>query len=292
MPEDNKASTPRQTRLLSQTLLIGAIAGSLTTVVYIFLYFQTQAWQILVAALGVAAGTACLFPAWHQLRRHEIERTGYWILAAIVLACGVAEAVWVNNTLFALAGGLLLIILVGNLIRPQRWIIWIGIAIGYIAYIILVNYNQPLPRYDIAQVPLLNVFVPIALGLLLVLVIWQTVQGYFTTYTLRTKLMVSFLAVALIPLGLVAIVIANYSRQAALESANQLLRSGATKVADEIDDLITTNLKEIEAEAQLTALARYLANDQRIGSPEEEELADVLQALVKRDAGNIVSYAL
>jgi MFS family permease len=213
MPEENRVTTQsssestdaqRRIRTLDRILHVGLIIAALTVASYILLYFQTQAWQILAVAAGVAAGAACLLPARRQLKRNDLYGAGSWSLAAIVLAFGVGELFWINNTLFATVGALLLFLLVGSLVRPRHWGVWLAIALAYGGYIVAVNQFQLLPRYDIAQVQLLNAFIPIAIGVLVVTLLWLMARGY-VNYSLRTKLVVAFLIISLVSVGAVAL---------------------------------------------------------------------------------------
>ncbi len=116
----------------------------------------------------------------------------------------------------------------------------------------------------------------------------------FLGFTLRTKLIVAFLIVTLIPLGLLSYLNDRASRTALTNAANQALFAAASQTAANLDDFINTNLEAVSAEAQLPALAEYLGlpAEQRLGSAQEAEVVTILRAASRRDIVNISSYAL
>ena len=117
---------------------------------------------------------------------------------------------------------------------------------------------------------------------------------WFVTSTLRTKLLLAFLCVALIPLGLLAILNHRSTQTALADAANQSLFAAASQTAVRLDAFINANLNVIGAEAKLPALAEYLSlpPDERVGSEAEARVADILQTFTHRDQVFISSYAL
>ncbi|MBI4772509.1 MAG: GAF domain-containing protein [Chloroflexi bacterium] len=112
-------------------------------------------------------------------------------------------------------------------------------------------------------------------------------------YTLRTKLILAFLAVALVPLGLLAFLNDRAARASLTETANQALFAGASQTAANIDNFINNTLNTIHAEAQLPELSEYLdlPADQRPDSDLKKEVAALLQIMKNKDA-RIFTYSL
>ncbi|MFQ5611420.1 MAG: ATP-binding protein [Anaerolineae bacterium] len=115
-----------------------------------------------------------------------------------------------------------------------------------------------------------------------------------SNYSLRTKLILTFLAVALLPLALLVYQNDRITRETLENNANQMLRAAALQAAASLDTFIETNLQAVGAEAQLPALVEYLSlpSDRRAGSPEEAEVTAILRALSRKDPVYISSYAL
>ncbi len=113
-------------------------------------------------------------------------------------------------------------------------------------------------------------------------------------YTLRNKLIVSFLAVALIPLILLTFINKYTTQETLTKNANQALFAVASQTATSIDTLIASILDDVRVEAILPGLANYLSlpPEVRTGSPEEKVAGDTLRSLSRQDTVNILSYAL
>ena len=103
--------------------------------------------------------------------------------------------------------------------------------------------------------------------------------------TLRAKLIAAFVIVALVPLGLLAILNARTTQRALTEDANQALFAVASQTAASLDAFISANLNAIETEAQLPALVEYLSLPpaERPGSLEEGEVLALLRALSRKN---------
>ena len=111
--------------------------------------------------------------------------------------------------------------------------------------------------------------------------------------TLRAKLIAAFVIVALVPLGLLAILNARTTQRALTEDANQALFAVASQTAASLDAFISANLNAIETEAELPALVEYLSLPpaERPGSLEEGEVLALLRALSRKNS-HVSSYAL
>ncbi len=116
----------------------------------------------------------------------------------------------------------------------------------------------------------------------------------FGRYTLRAKLVIAFMAVALIPLSLLFYLDDRYTRVTLTDNANQALLAAASQTALRVDSFINNNLNAIGTEAQLPDFIKYLnlPPDRRKGSAEETEATSALYALSRKDQANISSYAL
>ncbi|WP_375473142.1 ATP-binding protein [uncultured Nostoc sp.] len=111
---------------------------------------------------------------------------------------------------------------------------------------------------------------------------------------IRTKLIASFLVVALIPLLLLAFVNKQTTEKALTDNARQALSAAANETANRIDAFIDGNLNAVRVEAILPGLAPYLSltPKQRDDSPEMRLATETLIRLSRKDMLNILSYAL
>ena len=112
--------------------------------------------------------------------------------------------------------------------------------------------------------------------------------------SIRTKLIVSFLLVALIPLLLLAFINKQTTQKALTDNARQALSAAANETAYRIDGFIDGNLNAVRVEAILPGLASYLGlpPERRNGSPQEMLATETLTRLSRKDMLNIISYAL
>ncbi|MEG4147392.1 SpoIIE family protein phosphatase [Microcoleus sp. Pol12B5] len=112
--------------------------------------------------------------------------------------------------------------------------------------------------------------------------------------SIRTKLIFSFLVVALIPLLLLAFINKQTTEKALTDNARQALSAAANETAYRIDGFIDGNLNAVRVEAILPGLAAYLGlpPERRNGSPQEMLATETLSRLSRKDMLNIISYAL
>jgi putative methionine-R-sulfoxide reductase with GAF domain len=127
-----------------------------------------------------------------------------------------------------------------------------------------------------------------------ILVIMIAIQVWRVGNTLRNKLIVAFLAVAIIPLIIISYITYNSSQTALTDDANQKLKSAASQVAIEMDEFISLNLQNIRAAGQYPAVVDYLLlpENQRKGSPEEARAITLLTAMSRQDPVFISSVAV
>ncbi|MEG4959347.1 ATP-binding protein [Microcoleus sp. K4-B3] len=112
--------------------------------------------------------------------------------------------------------------------------------------------------------------------------------------SIRTKLIVSFLMVALIPLLLLGYLNKQTTEKALTDNARQALSAAAQETVNRIDAFIDANLNAVRVEAILPGLSAYLGQtvEQRKNSPEMRLATETLIRLSRKDLLNIISYAL
>ncbi|QSJ17436.1 diguanylate cyclase [Nostoc sp. UHCC 0702] len=111
---------------------------------------------------------------------------------------------------------------------------------------------------------------------------------------IRSKLIASFLIVALIPLLLLTFINKQTTEKALTDNARQALSAAANETANRIDAFIDGNFNAVRVEAILPGMARYLSltPKQRDGSPEMQLAIETLIRLSRKDMLNVLSYAL
>ncbi|MCC5606198.1 diguanylate cyclase [Nostoc sp. CHAB 5834] len=112
--------------------------------------------------------------------------------------------------------------------------------------------------------------------------------------SIRTKLIASFLIVALVPLLLLSFINKQTTEKALTDNAKQALSAAANETANRIDAFIDGNLNAVRVEAILPGSARYLSltPKQRDDSPEMQLATETLIRLSRKDMLNVLSYSL
>jgi putative methionine-R-sulfoxide reductase with GAF domain len=164
-----------------------------------------------------------------------------------------------------------------------------GVAILLAAVAILLDVFQPFARVA-------NKTPGITWGLtaFLVLIYGFLILRQYNTYTLRTKLIVVFLAVALIPLAVISYITYSSTQSALTNGANQKLAAAASQAASDIDTFIDLNLQVVRTAGRFSDVVDFLLlpADQRTGSTEAEHVNKILGTLSRQDPVFISSVAV
>lgn len=115
-----------------------------------------------------------------------------------------------------------------------------------------------------------------------------------TSISLQTRLVLFVLLTALTPLIIVSTLNSSLTQRALTNAAEVSLKSSAQQTANSLDAFITTTLDSIRVESQLTDFSIYLTSTSA-SSPsnlKQVRARDILNKLSKKDAVNIISYAL
>jgi GAF domain-containing protein/HAMP domain-containing protein len=220
---------------------IAAIAALVTIGLHTMLFSQTGAWQVLLAASGAALGLVFLIVAYVLVRRRKPDAAGFLVFLALLVAYGCAELFLAGATWYLAIGGILLIILAGTIALPRRWSVWLVAAILYGLYVFLVNLLEPFPRYDHTQSAVLRLYVPTITILLALGFVWLVIRA-FRTGTIRTRLLIAFVTVVLLPAVIISTApIAIGLQRGRQQAVDQLELAAAFKEA-EINDW-TDNLQ-------------------------------------------------
>ena len=258
--------------LIQWIIRTGAIGAAIALAFNLAFFFQSNAWQLLIVVAGEALAIFILIPASILARRDKLNGASYLLIISLSIAFGVAELAQAGITLYLTAGGVLLIIAVSSLIFPPqtRWTIAISAAAIYAIYIGLINWLEPLPRYDIQRFEsALFIFVLAFISLLTLVTLWQVVRAYQRIATIRAWLLVSFVAVVLLTVVAVSI-----------GSILTSMQSGRRQVINQLESVAT--LKEAEIYRWTTDMKNTLSGalqqepEHRYVRPEMGQVISVL----------------
>lgn len=125
----------------------------------------------------------------------------------------------------------------------------------------------------------------LSLTLIFIMVFAVIVIRRFNTYSLRSKLIIAFAAVTLVPLLIIAVYDTQKLSDALYQSAQKSLSQFANQTAIQVDTFIKNQLTSIEVQAQDPSFVQYLSLDpsQRTNVNEEKSAQDALAALAHQD---------
>src|SRR5579859_1801711 len=283
------AAPQAQPAIMSQTArrsILVMLAGIVAYDAYSwYLAITTGAWQLYaVAGTVLALGLIDLLGLW--LSRRGASRLGLWLTVAAFLITDVVIGALVRG--LGLSLGLIAPILTAAMVTgalPRRQAITAIVAAAAAGLIIAASdtLGAALLSFRV-DVPALQIFTPIIAALLAV--IYGVYLGrVLADYSLRTRLIIGFLIVALIPLGILAAVNYRATQQALTDAANQALLGSAGQAAASIETFFFNERYTVLAESQLTTVGQYLAQPpaKRAGAPLEQNLTDIMQNWLLRD---------
>ena len=285
---DTLSPQPYKSFRVAVILIMAALP---TTLYYLYLALDRSVWQ-LFGATGAAAITlvAGVISLW-------LSRRGRPSLAVHITIFGIGLA-FLTFSVFIANFGLMLgiaTILLGSLIAtyalPAKYIarvIFISIILG--VGMIALDLIQPAIQVPIEE---LELYVPIVIGLMTLFFGFYMIRN-FSFYALRTKFIFIFLAITLVPLGILMFINNFTTRALLIDQANEILSVQARQTTERIDNFINTNMTILETEVRLPDLINYveLSVAKRPDSDLESKLLTILKTFAQRDSNFIISYAL
>jgi len=167
-----------------------------------------------------------------------------------------------------------------------RWALTIGIVAGILSFAMdmIIPFFRPTIPHSNILLPLVILIFLILGGILL--------SRRFQTFTLRTKLLILFLGISLIPIGVLTYLNYNSTRETLTNAANTALHSTGAQTANQIDTFFQNTKNIIQAEAQLAVLREFLTKLANDLSPSSANAAVALSIFQSKDPNHILSYTL
>lgn len=282
---------PSRVNRLRVLALFGLFSGLAISAASLLTGLQAGAWPYTVISIAagaiVLASIVCLVFS----RGERINQAAWVLLAAMALGLpALAASISLTGVFLAVIGGLVLPEFFRPAMAPrhQRGSLYLSIVAGVTA--LLIDFANPTGRLSIpvAQQVL------VGLNILLVLLAMIRLGQHFGEYTLRTKLLLSFLGVSIIPLALLAYLSDQSIRSALRQEANNKLFSAAAQTAETLDTFMSTRKAEIETQGQFAAYRDFLLTppSERSGSPAQAQAFDLLTAPTRLQMADIESLAL
>ena len=269
------------------------IGAALACAGEIYLALQSTAWQ-LYASAGV--GMILTGLAWGSVRLVKAGRVqvGIRVLVWASLVSVVITPFLVSGFSLILGLGVILIVLVVTLQTLSQKEANLSFMISVAVALVAGGIDLWAPASQFIG-PNFQILI-LSLGAVMLLVYSLLTIRQFQTFPLITKLALAFLAVSLIPLGLLTALNVRNTRAVLIEKARQPLFAAVSKAVADIDAFITDNLESIGTEAQLPGFGHFLSlpEAQREQDEPGQKTAAVatLRELRRKDKVFITSYAL
>lgn len=238
-------------RHLVWIIVISAIAEISIAVLYVIVYFLTGVLQMLGVAGLAMLGLACTGLSYWLARRRQLDAAGYLLLLTILIAYGSGDWFLTGGTVYLVVSSVLLVLFVGSIVLPRKWIVWLLTSGLILASIWLANQLVPASaRYDVTQIALFNITTP-GLTILITLAFLGQIVYTLRIGNIRTRLLITFVMMALLP----AIIISGVA------TAGSVI-TGRERVLSQLE--IATTLKESQIEAWVQDMRTDL-NDVLVG---------------------------
>ncbi len=180
----------------------------------------------------------------------------------------------------------------GSLVFSKKTMRWFPYMIGFLTLVPIIidyfwfSYRQSLPT-------VLNTVLQYGAFLLILIFIIISVRD-FRNFSLRNKLILVSLALALIPMILVAYIANRNAQRVLTQNADDSLTLAASQAASNLDAFIDYNLDAVRTEAQYPEMAVLLELEpqNRAGSNAEVNVFSTLSTLARRSPVFLNSYGL
>ncbi len=282
--EKDRSGLIRQISILTTTIL-----GIISLVLVIYAIVQ-PAWQL--TALAVIQFVAWNIAGFSFMSRikHNAIRVYLLVIAILVMMTGMSifvEGQAIPAALVALAYSIILTSVAISGASAEG-----GLSLGMIGawLICLIGLIAPyekviLPGSDISFVTILGIFVMVYVTLL-------TME--YITASLRIRLILSSLAIVIIPLLAVSLYQIMLFQNSVTERLQETLTSAANQTAFRVEDFLAANRNSVLLDSSITSLSSFLAlpANLRSGSMEERDLVNTFEILKKRNLQFLVSYGL
>ncbi|HET9910157.1 MAG TPA: HAMP domain-containing protein, partial [Anaerolineales bacterium] len=234
IPSDSSNRIQNAKRTLS--LLLGAIILSLP--IYFYWAVKTGAWQIYAISIGLIFSGILIGFAISLVRRHRVETAMEMMIAnaclIIPLIVGLISAVGV---VLAATQFLIILAITGQSLSGSR--ATRALLVGFLFSIVtlIMDFTAPWSRLSVpglqSTIPVIALTLVVALGFLLV--------RQFQNYSLRNKLIVTFVGVALVSISAVGYVTNRVATAQLNEELGTNFNELASHMARETSDTIISN---------------------------------------------------
>lgn len=288
-PEDVEARNERQTQ--SFLKWIGIISVTLSVVTLIIGVLQNQ-WSIFILsglfAITFIACVLSLSRVWETTLPIKLVTITFALEVALVFASSIFSFAYG----FPIAFIAVLISFMVTAYNRSGWLNDLIISLGMVSALIGLTLRVLAPFPQITSLTS-NIIISVLWVFVVFLFIRLVIRGLIS-FTLRVKLTMAALAIALIPLLILAAINSRNIQNSIKTQSNETLGIATKLAVEDLDNYISNLVTSIETESTLPSIVSYmsLAADARAGSPEETSLASTLKSLQTKEITYTPGYAL
>lgn len=254
-----------------------SIASTISTI-------QTGLYAFGEVVLTAVIAAVSLFAAY--LARRGNAQTGSAILVSTILLLSLSLSWFAKGQGISLA--VLTFVVITSISRytlTNRWATRVSIASIIISVVIILS-DTFLPVPGIPNDPRITNIISAIVGIIYAVIFLRR----FGTYPLQNKLVVSFAAIALVPMITLSIYNNNATRNLLTRQAESNLSGLAIETAAQIDSYVSSQLDIVRTASQQPSLARYLQSEFRDRAKNEAAALQTLLTFARKDF--VVSYSV
>lgn len=292
MRDQKRKILPPRSDISRSILIVLTVFSILVAVLVLLGGILTNFWPLflLTAALAVSAFTDifALTSVWDAPLSIKILAAALAFEISCALAGGIISFAYGLPFALVAVVGAFLFAAANRSGWLNEWIVGLGLA-GALGSAVL-GVLAPIPQITSTVV---NVFI-LVLDAVSIIVMVQLVRLGLLLTSLRLKLVMYALSLAILPLIILAVINLQSVRNTVSLQSNDTLRVATELTVNQLDDFFATNLNTLKNQASLPAFLEYLklSPSSRSGSPEELELAATLRSLQTKDLLYPPSYGV
>jgi HAMP domain-containing protein len=268
------------------TSVLMAVVSVILLVYFNIMSVPLERYLIIVVTLLISGGG--LLAAWYN--HLEYRTIGVFILLGSIYVGSLAMPFIIDGQ--GVQFGIITILMVAGISafalqgRSATWALVIGAALA--VYNILFDFYGP------AMAPAASAIAPSVVAGVIMLVYLVVIFRQFHLFGLRTKLIIAFILVSLLPLFILSAINYRQLSQNRAAETRTTLTTWSQQVAGAVDNFIGDQLAAVYTESQLPDFRDYLSLSpgERTGSSIEVKVTGIVNLLQRRKSAYVRSYAL
>ncbi len=222
--------------------LIALPATVITASFYLYLALTLHAWQLYAWSADIWVLALAVLISWVMIRRGQMVR-GVWLILAAIQATFIGAVALIEGTglLFGISIGALVAVIAGQTLSAKS--ASRATILGLVSGVLAVLLDQFLPAYRLPQPEQTRVVVPIILAVVILLFGYVTMRQ-FRNYSLRSKMIISFVAITLVSISIIGLIsnsiFSKRSNEQVGTNLSAVTQSVAREIAQFVDDDINT----------------------------------------------------